>query len=433
MTTASMFQDFLNNIKIERGDIIGDRYKAITKCLNKYFRDTDYETANSLQVGSYGRWTGIKGISDLDMIYIIPESKWETYKDDQYKILSDVREALLISYPRSDIKVDKLVVDLCFSDNTTFEIQPVFEIKDENDDIVYKYPDTYNKSWKITMPRQEQEEMRAINKNKNDNLRKLCKMLRAWKNSNGVVMSGLLIDTLAYNYINSTKDYDDKSYSSYDNLSKDFFEFLKDEPKKNYYLALGSKQRVTVKHFFNKKAKKAFEISKEACDETDNDKKQQKWKQLYGKNFPSVKKEEANESRYFDTSFQNTEEFIEDKYPVDIRYELCIDCKVKQDGFGDTLLRELIAKGFPLKHGRSLNFFIRYTDLHKPYEIIWKVRNCGSIAEHRNMIRGQLITTNKSEIKEHTDFDGPHYVECYLIKANVCVARAHIDVPIKEQ
>lgn len=428
-----MFCDFLNNIKVERGDIICDRYKAITKCLNKYFRETDSETANSLQVGSYGRWTGIKGISDLDMIYIMPKTEWETYKDDQYKILSDVRKALLVTYPKSDIKVDKLVVDLCFSDNTKFEIQPVFEVEDKNGDINYKYPDTYDKLWKITKPKQEQEEMKTTNKDKNDNLRKLCKMLRAWKNANGVVMCGLLTDTLAYNYISSTKDYDDKSYGSYDSLSKKFFEFLKNEPKKDYYLALGSKQHVKVKHSFKKKAKEAFEISTKAYNETDNDEKQQKWKQLYGKNFPSVKKESTNDSKYFDTSFQNTEEFIEDKYSVDIRYELDIDCNVKQDGFKEILLRELIAKGFPLKHGRSLNFFIKYTDLNNPDQIIWKVRNCGSIAEHRNMIRGQLITTNKREIKEHSDFDGPHYVECYLIKANVCVARAHINVPIKEQ
>lgn len=29
----------------------------------------------------------------------------------------------------------------------------------------------------------------------------------------------------------------------------------------------------------------------------------------------------------------DTEEFIEDKYPVDIRYSLNLDCTVTQDGF----------------------------------------------------------------------------------------------------
>ncbi|MBR0340863.1 MAG: hypothetical protein IJH64_01160 [Oscillospiraceae bacterium] len=31
---------------------------------------------------------------------------------------------------------------------------------------------------------------------------------------------------------------------------------------------------------------------------------------------------------------------------------------------------------------------------------------------------------------ERTDFYGPHYVECYIIKNGICVARAKVDVPI---
>ena len=34
--------------------------------------------------------------------------------------------------------------------------------------------------------------------------------------------------------------------------------------------------------------------------------------------------------------------------------------------------------------------------------------------------------------KEDTNFEGAHYVECYIIKNNVCVARDRIDVPISE-
>ena len=68
MTTSTSFSTFLDNIKVDNFQKIGDRYKEITRKLNKTFRDTDSETANSLQVGSYGRYTGIKGISDLDML-----------------------------------------------------------------------------------------------------------------------------------------------------------------------------------------------------------------------------------------------------------------------------------------------------------------------------------------------------------------------------
>ena len=61
MTTAEAFSTFLDNIKVcsEQAKLIRNRYNEITKKLNKTFRDTDSETANSLRVGSYGRYTGI--------------------------------------------------------------------------------------------------------------------------------------------------------------------------------------------------------------------------------------------------------------------------------------------------------------------------------------------------------------------------------------
>ena len=95
MTTAQVFDKFLSNIKVDNSENIRNRYKEITKKLNKTFRDTESETDNSLQVGSYGRYTGIKGISDLDMLYIMPANKWDDYKDNPGKLLRKVRDALV--------------------------------------------------------------------------------------------------------------------------------------------------------------------------------------------------------------------------------------------------------------------------------------------------------------------------------------------------
>ncbi|MDS7928262.1 hypothetical protein RMB13_01970 [Acinetobacter sp. V102_4] len=72
MSVSQMFQDFLSNLKIDNEDQITSRYQEITKALNQEFRSTESKTDNCLQVGSYGRWTAIEGISDLDMLYIMP-------------------------------------------------------------------------------------------------------------------------------------------------------------------------------------------------------------------------------------------------------------------------------------------------------------------------------------------------------------------------
>lgn len=124
MTTKQAFEKLLDNIVLDIDEQLSKRYKEITKKLNKTFRNTESESANSLQVGSYGRYTGIKGISDLDMLYIMPNSKWVEYKDDPVKLLRDTRDALIDRWPNSDITYDTPVVVLNFT-NFKFEIQPV--------------------------------------------------------------------------------------------------------------------------------------------------------------------------------------------------------------------------------------------------------------------------------------------------------------------
>jgi hypothetical protein len=87
-----------------------------------------------------------------------------------------------------------------FSDGSHIDVQPVFEIEDQD----YKYHEhTYNGgSWKIK-PRKEMDAMLEA-EHKNRNLEDFCKMAGSWKNKHGVCMGGLLIDTLAYNFLNST-------------------------------------------------------------------------------------------------------------------------------------------------------------------------------------------------------------------------------------
>ena len=257
MTIADMFKEFISNIAVTNADVISLRYGEITSALNKKFRETDSKTANSLQVGSYGRWTAIDGISDLDMLYIMPSGSWDEYSSGgQLKLLTRAKDAILARYPNTEVYVDRLVVRILYKDFHV-EAQPVFEQEDGS----FKYPDTYDGgAWKITMPRDEIRAISEFNEQKNKNLRRLCKMVRAWKNRHGVSMGGLLIDTLAYNFLNSTTEYDSKSFLYYDYMSRDFFKFLSERQYQEYYAALGSGQRVRVKKKFQKKAKKGYEL-----------------------------------------------------------------------------------------------------------------------------------------------------------------------------
>jgi hypothetical protein len=426
MTTTEMFTDFLTNLAIDNSASITSKYEEITSALNKKFRDTESKTANSLQVGSYGRWTGIKGISDLDMLYIMPSSKWNDYKNGkQSKLLDDTKDAIQARYPKTTVKKDRLVVQVIYN-GFMVEVQPVFEQYDGS----FKYPDTYNGGcWKITKPREEIKAMKEFVDQKNKNLRKLCKMTRAWKNKCGVGMGGLLVDTLAYNFLKSNSDYDNRSTAYYDWLCRDFFKYLSEEPNKDYYLALGSNQRVNVKSKFQRKAKEAYENSLTAIAAGETSSANKKWKKIFGRPFPVSAVQESKSSAY---SFRNTEQFIEDLYTVDIRFNVRLECEVSQNGFREALLRNMLARKLKLQSKKKLNFFIADIDVPGEFIIKWKVLNRGAVAEQRDCIRGDIVIDKGFRKKdEKTDFNGEHIVECFVIQNDVVVARDRIDVPIQ--
>lgn len=430
MPISDMFSDFLDNIKVDNADTISLRYGEITASLNKYFRDTESKTANSLQVGSYGRWTATKGVSDLDMLYIMPKSKWDDYKDGkQSKLLSDTRDTIKARYPTTKVKVDQLIVKVSYTDFDV-EVQPVFE----NDDGSYTFPYTYDGgSWKKTKPHEEIAAMKEFDERKNRNLRCLCKMARAWKNKHGVVMGGLLIDTLAYNLLKSTSDYDSKSYASYDELCRDFFAYLKDQPDQDHYKALGSNQNVNVKKKFQAKAKKTFNLCVKAIEAGTENKAYGRWKNVFGKNFPAVP-EVTTEALAVKPArtWRNTEQFVEDLHSLSIVYQLEIDCDVYRADNTRNSLRQLLVNGYGISSNKKLIFKIKSCDVPEPYEVRWKVLNQGAEARNRDCIRGDIMNSNLSNNrrKETADFKGNHLVECYVLLGNRVVARDEIEVPI---
>jgi hypothetical protein len=428
------FKGLLDNLKLDNEQTISDRYGEVTCALNKKFRDTDSKTANSLQVGSYGRWTAIKGISDLDMLYIMPASSWGTYKDGgQAPLLRAAADAISARYPRTTVKVDRLVVQVLYQD-FQIEVQPVFL---NEDGTSFTYPDTYNGGKrKVTKPREELAAMSETDVAKNKNLRRLCRMARAWKNKHGVAMGGLLIDTLAYRFLTSTTDYDEKSYAYYDEMVRDFFDYLGNlDEKQTEYAALGSNQRVKVKKRFERKARKAHKLALAAIDADGSAGRNDKWRKLFGRAFPA-QQTELKKAFIVEAGYQakNTEEFIEDRFRVDVRYSIKIDCEVTQAGFRTFYLRDMLKGHLPLYTQKALRFFIKSHTIPDgiKFNLYWKVRNRGPEAHRKDCIRGQIVLDAGHHQKtEHTNFRGDHIVECYAVYNGVVIATDRIHVPIE--
>ena len=292
MGLADWFSTFCANIQVQDGGTISTRYKNITRRLNSNYWTTTSDTAYSLYVGSYGRNTAIQGISDLDMIFQLPYSVYEQYDkysgNGQSALLNAVKTSIEKTYSTTSIRADGQVILVPFNDGITFEVVPAFINKDDS----FTYPDSNNGGrWRTTNPKPEIEAIRARNAVCNGNLILLCRMMRSWKNEWNVPIGGLLIDTLAYQFIESYT-YRDKSYLYYDFFCRDFFKWMAEQDEnQEYWKAPGSGQYVYGKGLFQYKANRCYNISLEAiAHETASPKQEwsakQKWRDIFGNSFP---------------------------------------------------------------------------------------------------------------------------------------------------
>lgn len=293
MGVGEWFSAFCSNLQVKDSSSISQRYKAITKRLNADFRNVNSEILNSLYVGSYGRNTAIQGFSDLDMIYELPSSEYTRYdnyiSNGQSALLQAVKKSIEKTYSTTSIRADGQVIVVPFTDGISFEVLPAF-INVQNS---YTFPNANSGgSWQVTNPKPEIQAIRSRNSLCNGNLVPLCRMARAWKQKWVVPIGGLLIDTLAYQFID-TWTYKDKSYLYYDFMCRDFFKWLSDQSsEKEYWYAPGSGQRVYGKGLFQYKAKQCYNIALGAIvHETATPKREwsakQEWRNIFGTDFPN--------------------------------------------------------------------------------------------------------------------------------------------------
>lgn len=435
MALSDDFEGFIKELIPDKLEVMKTTTGEIAKKLNKNYYDLDGNTSEHMYiVGSVGRGTSIKGASDLDLLFDLPSDiykKYDNYGENsngQSALLQEVKNVLLERYPKTQISGDGQVVVIAFT-NYTVELVPGFKQNDGS----FKYPDTHDGgSWKITNPMPEIEESQTMAEDTNNNFVYICNMVRSWKNHIGFKLGGLLIDTLVYKFLNENDVYKTIDYDEYFDMIKCLFAYLKDLNKEqSYWYALGSNQKVynCDNGKFITNAQNAYDkIS--SYDGTEDD-VNNKLREIFGNDFPESALVAKNQ---YELSVYRTEQFIEKMFPVDIRYNLDIDCEVTQEGFRPHYLRYMLSHGLLLMKNKSLKFEIKDCDIPDGVEtcdIYWKVRNVGAEAIRLDQIRGQVIKTNSKIHRERTSFRGAHYVECYLIKNGICIAKDRIEVPIQ--
>lgn len=409
------------------------RISEITKKINKKYYNSDNDHNHKLFVGSVGRHTAVSKVSDYDILYILP---WDVYHrfdkhadNGQSDLLQEVKECIKEQYPRTKIRADGQVIDVKFS-HGLIEIVPGFE----NEDGSFQYADTNDGGkWKTTNPRPEKQKCKENSRDTNATFIDCARMIRVWKNHQGFVFSGLLIDTLIDKfYINNSDILEDNSYSNYPFVLKKIFEFLSEQNEdQKYWHALGSNQQIS-NHGGNRFIKEAQKVL-DKLNKVDFDSESEVlecFSEIFGYPF----------KQYVNDSIVNTTEDFAATYfsAIDIKGNFDINCIVSQNGFRDHDIGYYLSSSrgtiFKNKH---LLFKIANLDLptnidQSKLEYYWKIKNFGVEAEKKGQLRGEIFK-GKNTHKESTMYKSmKHYVECYVVDNDIVIARRKMIVPIGE-
>lgn len=115
-------------------------------------------------------------------------------------------------------------------------------------------------------------------------------------------------------------------------------------------------------------------------------------------------------------------------WPFHPQYRVIIEATIRGGVIGGVMPKPFYSNSTPLRKGYSLRYLAK-TNVPKPYEVQWQVVNTGVEAERRGQMRGGFYKSSGSSNgnsyrTESTAYTGMHWVEAFVLKNGVCVARS---------
>lgn len=426
------FAKFYENIKLtpaQKQDAI-DKYTGVCKKLHDtYYPNVAYNGSTKLLIGSYGKHTSIRPARDVDVIFILPKDKFAQYDDNtsnkQSQLLQDVKAILETKYPNTPIKAFGKIVKIEFSETKhDVELVPGWE----NDDGSFTIPDSENGgSWIVQRYR---EEIKAIAESDatTGKTKFLIRLIKKWSDNCSANIRSFHIEQKVLSYFSAG----DRSEYDTGKLVREFFQYYHD---------------TIIDSNLQSHLNTAYNRAKKACDFQANEKIDdaiEEWVKIFGGDFPKTVKAIASErADVLIAELQKkypaaSEEFLDRDYGIPFAinplYNVRVDVLINQDGWRSNMwmLSNFKLKGWRITKNAKLIFSVVENNVPYPYQVKWKVRNFGEEAKGIDKLRGEISDDAGQEKKtENTLYHGEHYVECYIIKDNKCVATGSVFVPIQ--
>lgn len=442
----SLFKKLIENIRLTdlQKEDAKTKIKSVSEALHaKYYPDQKYDGSTKLLIGSYGKHTNIRPPKDIDLLFRMPASEFERINalagNKQSQLLQEVRGVLKDKFATTEeIRAFGKVIVINFSEGShTVELLPAWKLTSG----AYRIPNSENGgSWDDWNPVAEIENINESS-NATDRTRSLIRIIKCWSRVCSVPIKSFWIEILVVNYLKER--FNNQVNVTYPQLVLGFLDYLKSQRNSSIF-SPASNSWVSIGEEWFSRAESAYSRAEKAIAYEEDGKEKDaslEWQKIFGADFPTAQEKSVAEDLDAKiVSLTRTypsvdEEDITDTYGYPRRlvpgYRLDIDAEVTQNGFRTGWLSDFLTKHFPLLKGKKLKFSIKNSNIPAPYSVMWKVRNFGEEAQKAGGLRGEITRDEgRYQKEESTLYYGEHYVECYAIQNNVCVAVGKILVPI---
>lgn len=409
MSIQEQFEKFYENIKLtstQREDAITKHTGVCTKLHDYYYPDIEYNGNTKLLIGSYGKQTHIRPARDIDVIFIMPPEKFEQYDDNQSnsqsQLLQDIKSILVEKYPDTPIKAFGKVVVLEFAGTKhDVELLPAWE----KEDSTFIIPNSENGGyWEYWDPRSEIQKIKDSD-SKTGKTKSLIRMIKKWSENCTAKLKSYQIENKVLDFF-TNGDFSDKEYPV---LVRDFFNYF-------YQTASDEDLRSHLDTALNR-ATKACEFE----DKNNLEKSVEEWKKIFGDDFPAILEKSISISPEETPALADYSHCESLRWPLIVTNKVSIDAYI-YDGSKTKKLGGINSNGRNLSTGFCLKF-VAQTNAKGNFQYYWQVVNTGQAAKLAQDLRGKIFAD--SQIRwEHTKYTGKHWVECFVVQNNTCVARS---------
>jgi hypothetical protein len=129
------FTRLLDNLAITDSQLQEGATKqaGVRDCLNRAYWGHSSETASSMLIGSWGKFTRVRPSRDVDILFLLPPNVYHQYQgrsgNRQSQLLQEVKNILSATYSQTTMRGDRQVVLIPFN-TIPIEVSPGFRCDD---------------------------------------------------------------------------------------------------------------------------------------------------------------------------------------------------------------------------------------------------------------------------------------------------------------